>query len=261
MHKKRISFAGAGRVGGAVCKALFKAGYPIDLIVSESEKNCISLADYCNASWSNDLVFPGSTDVIIVAVPDQKLQNVLETIKCRPETLVVHTAGSFGLEVFPHEREKSGIFYPLQTFTTGREVNFRNIPLLIESSDSKSSETLEELAKSICDKVYYTDAEHRKMLHLAAVFVSNFTNHLLTLGKEVSLKAGYQFEILEPLILETISKALAIGPENSQTGPAIRNDRNTMEKQIDLLSFSPELQGIYNALTSSIIKYYKDKRQ
>jgi len=252
MHKKRISFAGAGRVGGAICMELYRAGYPIDLIVSESEESSMHLAEKCKASWSTKLVFPDSTDVVIVAVPDHKIKSVLNKLKCKPETLLAHTAGSFGMEVFHEEREHSGIFYPLQTFTKGREVNFRQIPLLIEASDRKSSETLEELGKSICDKVCFSDAEKRRMLHLAAVFVSNFTNHLLTLGKEVSLKTGYDFDILEPLIVETISKALAIGPEKSQTGPAIRNDLNTMEKQFDLLSFSPELQVIYKELTNSI---------
>lgn len=259
MHQKRISFAGAGRVGGAICMELFKAGYQIDLIVSESEKSSILLAKACNASWSAEPDFPDSTDVIIVAVPDHKLLSVLNTLKCKPGTIVAHTAGSFGLEVFSEIIEHQGVFYPLQTFTKGRNVNFRKVPLLIEASDSITSATLDEIAKSICDKVYFTDADHRKMLHLAAVFVSNFTNHLLTLGKEVSQKAGYQFEILEPLIAETISKAIAIGPENSQTGPAIRNDRNTMEKQIDLLSFSPELQELYKVVTQSIIGYYKVK--
>jgi predicted short-subunit dehydrogenase-like oxidoreductase (DUF2520 family) len=260
MHKKRISFAGAGRVGGAICMELFKAGYPVDLIVSETEKSSSLLANKCGALWSKELVFPESTDVIIVAVPDHKIKSVLSTLKCRTETLVAHTAGSFGLEVFDEGRKNTGVFYPLQTFTVGRNINFREIPLMIEASDRNSSEALEELGKSICDRVFFTDAERRRVLHLAAVFVSNFTNHLLTLGKEVSLKTGYDFDILKPLITETISKALAIGPENSQTGPAIRNDRNTMEKQFDLLSFSPELQGIYRELTNSIIGYYKDKR-
>jgi len=259
MHTKRISFAGAGRVAGAICMELFRAGYHIDHIVSESEKSSKLLADKCKASWSIEPVFSDTTDVIIVAVPDHKLISVLNTLKCGPETLIAHTAGSFGLEVFPGGKNNYGVFYPLQTFTKGRDLNFREIPLLIEATDRKSSEILEELAKSISNKVCFTDADNRKILHLAAVFVSNFTNHLLTLGKEVSLRSGFEFEILEPLIVETISKALAIGPENSQTGPAIRNDRNTMEKQFDLLSFSPELQAIYKELTASIINYYKVK--
>ena len=84
------------------------------------------------------------------------------------------------------------------------------------------------------------------MLHLAAVFVNNFTNHMLVQGREIALKAGFSFEILSPLIQETIAKALELGPENSQTGPAVRNDKNTIEKHLELLSFSPELPRIYN---------------
>ncbi len=43
-------------------------------------------------------------------------------------------------------------------------------------------------------------------------------------------------------MLETVNKAIDIGPENSQTGPAVRNDSNTIEKHMKLLSFSPELK-------------------
>jgi predicted short-subunit dehydrogenase-like oxidoreductase (DUF2520 family) len=95
------------------------------------------------------------------------------------------------------------------------------------------------------------------MLHLAAVFVNNFTNHMLRTGKEIASMAGFSFEVLEPLVNETISKALDIGPENSQTGPAVRNDLNTIEKHLDLLSFSPEMQDMYREITRSIITYNK----
>ena len=94
------------------------------------------------------------------------------------------------------------------------------------------------------------------MLHLAAVFICNFTNHMLTAGMEVAEKAGVPFEILYPLLQETVSKALSIGPDKSQTGPAVRNDQNTIEKHLELLSFSPDLQNIYREITISIINYY-----
>jgi predicted short-subunit dehydrogenase-like oxidoreductase (DUF2520 family) len=116
---------------------------------------------------------------------------------------------------------------------------------------------MEALGNSIGCQVLLIDAEHRRMIHLAAVFVSNFTNHMLTVGKELASKAGVPFELLVPLINETISKSVAVGPERSQTGPAIRNDQNTIEKHLELLSFSPELQKIYGDLTRSIIKYHK----
>ena len=204
-----------------------------------------------------DLVFPDTTDVIFVAVPDHRLRSVLEKISCGAETLVAHTAGSIGIDVFPEFFKHKGIFYPLQTFSKERRVVFRDLPIFLESSDKQSDAILERITESIGGKAHFTDTEHRRMLHLAAVFVCNFTNHMLTAGKEIAIKAGFPFEVLYPLIIETYAKALDTGPENSQTGPAIRNDLNTIEKHLELLSFSPELKRIYNELTQSIIKHYK----
>jgi predicted short-subunit dehydrogenase-like oxidoreductase (DUF2520 family) len=263
MYQNNISFAGAGRVAEVLCKKLFHAGFTIDLIVSETETSCKSLSRLCKAAWSLDLLFPDSTNVIIVAVPDHKLKNVLEGISCHEDTLIVHTAGSFGLDIFPSHIKRKGIFYPLQTFSKNRKVDFRGLPFLLEASDKGSAEILKSLTEAIHGKVYIVNTQQRRMLHLAAVFVCNFTNHMLTTGKEVALKAGFPFEILAPLINETISKALDSGPENSQTGPAVRHDYNTIEKHLELLSFSPELQGIYKDMTKSIVDYYKtkDKRE
>ena len=256
MTRYNISFAGAGRVAGALCREMYFASCNIELIVSESPKNGRSLADLCSASWSSELVFPNSSDVIIVSVPDHRLKGVLDKLNCQPETLVAHTAGSIGFDVFPEQLKRKGIFYPLQTFSKGRKVNFQGLPFLLESSDEQSSAILENLAESIGGKVYYVDNERRRILHLAAVFACNFTNHMLTVGKEVASNAGFTFEVLEPLIMETVSKAMDLGPENSQTGPAVRHDQNTIEKHLELLSFSPELQRIYSEMTQSIINYH-----
>jgi predicted short-subunit dehydrogenase-like oxidoreductase (DUF2520 family) len=252
-----ISFAGAGRVAGALCREMYHAGHNIGLIVSVSEKSGGSLADSCEAEWSVDLRYPDLTDIIIVAVPDHMLAGVLQKIDCSSGTLVAHTAGSIGLDVFPEKIKRKGILYPLQTFSVERKVVFRDLPFFLESSDESSMVILENLSRSLGGKIYFADTEHRRLLHLAAIFVCNFTNHMLTAGKEVALRAGFPFEVLHPLIKETFSKALETGPENSQTGPAVRNDRNTIEKHLELLSFSPELYRIYSELTSSIIKYYK----
>ena len=252
-----ISFAGAGRVAGALCREMYHAGHNIGLIVSESEKSSGSLAYSCEAESSADLRYTDPTDIIIVAVPDHRLVEVLYKIDCPSETLVAHTAGSIGLDVFPAKIKRKGIFYPLQTFSAERKVVFRDLPFFLESSDKNSLVILENLSKSIGGKVFFADTEHRRLIHLAAIFVCNFTNHMLTAGKEVALKAGFPFEVLRPLIVETFSKALETGPENSQTGPAVRNDRNTIEKHLELLSFSPELYRIYSELTNSIINYYK----
>jgi predicted short-subunit dehydrogenase-like oxidoreductase (DUF2520 family) len=256
MMPHNISFAGAGRVASALSRRVYEKGFTIDLIVSLSEERGRKLAKECNTSWSADLSFPESTDIVIVAVPDHNLRAVLGNILCNPGTLIVHTAGSFGIDIFPDSIDHRGVFYPLQTFSAGRDVDFEGLPFLLESSDSQSSDILRDLASAIGGKSYFVNADQRMMVHLAAVFICNFTNHMLTLGKQISVKAGVLFEMFYPLLQETVSKAMDLGPEKSQTGPAVRNDRNTIEKHLELLSFSPELKEIYREITMSIINYH-----
>lgn len=257
MDRYNISFAGAGRVGGALCEELFRSGFRIDLIVSPTENKGQPLAAACLAKWSPELIFPASTEILIIAVPDKNIVEVLSEIRCSTDTLVVHTSGATGIDVFPGSFQHKGVFYPLQTFSNDRKVNFENLPFLIESSDDSSSAILENLALCMGGKVYHVDSERRRMLHLAAVFACNFTNFMFTTGKGIAEKSGFDFDILIPLINETVSKALADGPENSQTGPAMRNDMNTIENHLDLLSFAPELKTIYREISRSITEYYK----
>jgi len=256
VNQLTISFSGAGRLAGIMCCEMHNARFKIDLIVSESEERGRALASFCNASWSDKLTFPDSTNVIIVAVPDSRLRGVLNKIVCRDETIIAHTAGSLGLDVFPDNIIRKGVFYPLQTFSHDRKIGFIDLPVFIEASDNYSSELLGDIADSLGAKKYFTDSEHRRMLHLAAVFVCNFANHMLTQGKELALRSGFSFEELKPLIHETFLKALEAGPENSQTGPAVRNDINTIEKHLELLSFDPGLQKIYMEISRSIYNYH-----
>lgn len=257
MTPHNISFAGAGRVASSLCRKMYEAGFVIDLIVSLSEENGRRLAADCEALWSAVPEYPPSSEIIIVAVPDHNLENVLAGIKCSPGSLVVHTAGSMGMDIFPGRIGRKGVFYPLQTFSKEKEVDFKGLPFLLESSDNKSSAVLEDLASAIGGRPYFLNTDQRIMVHLAAVFICNFTNHLLTGGKQIADKAGVPFEIFYPLLKETVLKAIDIGPEESQTGPAVRNDRNTIEKHLELLSFSPELKEIYSQMTKSIISFHK----
>jgi predicted short-subunit dehydrogenase-like oxidoreductase (DUF2520 family) len=148
----------------------------------------------------------------------------------------------------------------LQTFSDNRKIEFSDLPFFLEASDSYSAGTLKNLAESIGGKIHFVDTEHRRLLHVAGVFVCNFVNHMMTSGKQLTLRAGFQFEVLQPLIKETILKAMETGPENSQTGPAFRSDNGTIKRHIDLLSFSPELQAVYREITRSIIRFYKNRK-
>jgi len=253
----RISFIGAGKVSGALCRQMHLSGLSIQKIVSRTGEPGRSLARSCNAAWSSVYDFSDSEDIVIVAVPDDKLPEVLAKIKCPGSTVVAHTAGSLGLDIFPASLRHTGVFYPLQTFSENRNISFSDLPFFLEASDDYSSVILKDLAGSIGSKFHFTDTEHRRLLHVAAVFACNFTNHMLTSGKQIAQKAGFPFEVLRPLINETVLKAIEEGPDHSQTGPAFRSDTGTIKRHIDLLSFSPELQGIYKEVTKSIMKFYK----
>lgn len=260
MTHYNVSFAGAGRVAGALCKAMHSSGMTVRQIVSETPSRGRVLAARYDASWSSEPVFADPVDIIVVAVPDHRLAGVLSTMECPATAIVAHTAGSYGFEVFPERMRNRGIFYPLQTFSENRRINFKDLPFFIEAEDERTSSILKTAAEMLGGKVFLADAVQRRMLHLAAVFTCNFVNHMLTAGKEITVKSGLPFEVMEPLIRETVSKALKNGPELSQTGPALRNDMNTIEKHLELLSFSPDLRKIYSEVTRSIIEYYKQNR-
>ncbi|HBC77842.1 MAG TPA: DUF2520 domain-containing protein [Bacteroidales bacterium] len=253
----RISFIGAGKVSGALCRQMHQSGFRIQKIISRTRESGRALARSCDAIWSSAYEFSDSEDVIIVAVPDDKLPEILSQIKSPGSTVIAHTAGSLGLDIFPASLRHTGVFYPLQTFSENRNISFDELPLFLEASDDYSSAILKAIAESIGCKVFFTDTGHRRLLHIAAVFACNFTNQMLTAGKQIAMEAGFNFEVLRPLIDETIIKALEEGPDHSQTGPAIRSDIGTIKRHIDLLSFSPELQGIYKEVTKSIMKFYK----
>lgn len=260
MNLSHVSFVGAGKVGSAICRELFNAGYVIDMIISATPAKGMAIADAYHSNWSAEPVIPFTTKIVFVAVPDSRLEKVLHSIKCAPDTLVAHTAGSYGTDIFPETIKKRAVFYPLQTFSENRYVSFTDLPVLLEAEDADSFERLRKVAASLGSKVYPSDAGNRRMLHLAAVFANNFTNHMLTEGKEIAARAGYSFDILIPLLNETVVKAITSGPENSQSGPAFRNDRNTLDKHLELLSYSPVLQSVYRAVTKSIINYYKSHK-
>jgi predicted short-subunit dehydrogenase-like oxidoreductase (DUF2520 family) len=224
--------------------------------VSRSELSGKALAYKCGAVWSDVLEFSENTDIIFVAVSDSNIAEVLEKLKCGKNTIVAHTAASFGLDVFPEKIKRKAVYYPLQTFSYDRKIDFNGLPVFIEASDEAISTVMTEVAKSVGSKLFFADAQSRKMLHLAAVFVCNFTNHLLVRGKEIAIKSGFSFEELKPLITETISKAFDNSPENSQTGPAERNDKITIAKHLEMLSFDNNLEKIYNDISTSIIHYH-----
>ena len=257
MKPSRIALFGAGNVAISLAKALTLAGYRIIQVYSRTPESAEWLANRLNAKAITDpFDFDHSTDVIIFAINDSALAEVIDHIPFSGQ-LALHTSGSIPIEVFKGKAEHYGVLYPLQTFSKTRSVKFHEIPLFIEASSSRDLANLKMLAESLAANVYVADSMQRRQLHLSAVFANNFVNHFYSLAGELIKKSGFSFEVLKPIILETAQKAIeSNNPATVQTGPAVRLNKEIIEKHIEMLALKPELQNLYTFATNSIAKLH-----
>ena len=194
-------------------------------------------------------------DIYILAVSDNAISQLSSTLNLKNK-LVVHTSGSMAMDELKSISNK-GVFYLLQTFSKERKIDFSAVPICIEAETEKDLMLLETLATSISKNCYHINSNQRKSLHVAAVFVNNFVNHLYHIGNEICEENNVPFEIFLPLILETANKITKLTPYKAQTGPAIRNDTKTIEKHKAMLTKNQ--QDIYTLLTKSIYNTYGEK--
>ncbi len=199
---------------------------------------------------TNNLDDLRDTDIYILCIKDIAIKEVSAKI-AHKEGLIVHTSGALAMEVLQNNLRK-GVFYPLQTFSKEKNLSFDNIPICIEAARPKDLEILHSLATLLSKKVYNINSLQRKKIHLAAVFVNNFVNHLYSIGKDICDTNNIPFEILQPLIEETAKKMNTLAPFEAQTGPARRKDYKTIE--IHKSECSEEIETIYTVLTDAIIK-------
>lgn len=200
---------------------------------------------------TNSLNSISEADIYIIAVSDDAIADISSKLPFT-DRFVVHTSGSVALEQLD-TKNRRGVFYPLQTFSKNKEVDFSKIPLCLESEQSNDYKILEETAKAISSLLYTIDSRQRQSLHVAAVFVNNFTNHMYTIGNQICGENAIPFDILRPLIQETAAKIELLTPLEAQTGPAKRKDEKTIEKHLNFLKDDNQ-KAIYTLLTQSIQK-------
>lgn len=191
------------------------------------------------------------SDLTIIAVSDDAIMEVSEGLNC--EESVVHTAGSVGLEVFRGlEFQHIGFFYPLQTFSLTKQVDWQSIPIFINGSSNEFIEFLTSLAQKITSSVHQIDEDQKVALHLSAVFANNFSNFMFTIAQDILVQNKLSTELIVPLIEETISKLQVMPAVEAQTGPALRQDQSTISKHLARLATHPDWQRLYAYLTQSI---------
>lgn len=255
----KLTCIGAGNVAWRLLIAMDKAGHKIEQVISKSEESAKALASKFGAFYGTDLSkIYDLGDLVLIAVPDDQIKAVIEALP-PISAVLAHTCGSRGIEVLESKALHIGVFYPLQTLNKDIPVDIREVPLLLESSDIQSKITLDNLARSISDKVQNVTSEERAKYQLAAVVANNFANHLFSLSADFLEKENLDFNMLIPLIEETGNKLKSALPSDAQTGPAQRGDLDTLSKHRGMLEDSPELLKWYNAFSSSILKkHHKD---
>ncbi|MGN6179433.1 MAG: Rossmann-like and DUF2520 domain-containing protein [Mucilaginibacter sp.] len=250
----RITLIGSGNVATHIGAAFKNAGHRIVQVYSRNEQNAALLAYHIGAEAINDLnnINP-ETDIFLISVSDDAIAAIAEQL-APYEKQMVHTSGATDLYTLLAFTDHAGVFYPLQTFSKTKEVDFRSVPLCIEGANETIAKFLTELAQSISNNVYAISSAQRKTLHLAAVFACNFPNYLYHVAQQLLAKQNIQFSLLRPLILETAEKVQQQFPADVQTGPAIRRDVKTIDAHLQQLKGEPELEQLYRLLSQGIIK-------
>ncbi len=249
-----IVFIGAGNLATNLAKAFYRKGFRIAQVYSRTEASAKALAQLVEADYTTDLsALKHHARMYVVALKDSALSQLLPIMTSgREQALWVHTAGSVPMEVWNGLVERYGVFYPLQTFSKQREVDFKEIPIFVEGCAPEVTAFLKEVAATLSKKVYEADSSQRERLHLAAVFACNFTNHMYALAARLLEHNHLPFNVLLPLIDETARKVHELSPCEAQTGPALRYDENVINHHLQLLADEPRLQEVYRLLSRSI---------
>ena len=251
-----IVLIGSGNVSTHLGKAFQKTGNNIIQVYSKTSQAAKFLAAKLKSTYTTNLKeLNPNADLYILSVKDDAIDSVLSQITIN-KGIIMHTSGSVDMAVFKNKFKRFGVFYPLQTFSKTKKVNFKNIPICLEANNSNVYEQLYDLATQISTKIYAIDSNQRKKLHLAAVFACNFSNYMYTISDSILSQNDIDTELLRPLIIETANKIKNNSPREMQTGPAKRHDLKVIENHLKLLESSPDYYSIYQILSKSILREY-----
>jgi predicted short-subunit dehydrogenase-like oxidoreductase (DUF2520 family) len=251
-----VVMIGAGNVAVHLSKHFAGCGFKILQVFSRTESSAAELALLTNSAWTTSAgkILPDA-DLYFIALKDSVVDEFLRKSDLK-DKLLVHCSGSLSLDCLTKYSSDAGVFYPLQSFSKAREVDFSNIPVFIESSSERVLQLLKDMAGRLTSRVYLADSHQRLVLHISAVFACNFVNHFYTIAAHLLEDNQLSFDYLRPLMQETLDKTLTLSPFQAQTGPALRFDTNILEKHMAALSEDPAVQKIYALISEHIYKLH-----
>ena len=250
----KVSIVGFGNVGYHLSKSFLESGVEIHSIFNRSDIALPDLLESHNIPFLHELKqLPDSSDLVLLCISDDHIKEVShqlpDTIK--RSAIIAHTSGIYGPDILADEIQQKAAFYPLNSFSKEASVDWSRTPIFISVSGTKA-EPLEKLARKISKQIYRVNAEQKAVLHMAAVFVNNFPNALFSMASQMLEDHELELKPLIPLMETTIEKIKMMSPEAAQTGPALRNDRRTLKKHIELLKAYPFEKQLYQLISHYI---------
>jgi predicted short-subunit dehydrogenase-like oxidoreductase (DUF2520 family) len=258
----QVGIAGCGKVGTSLALALTQAGVAVSAVYSRTLNRAEQLATLVNASIyqpENAEISLPNVDVWIVAVNDDNISEVVQLLNVGfPESLIAHTSGGCDTTQLQPLHPRVGVFYPLQTFSEFRLLDWSEIPVFVSSMHHSDTAILHALAATITMKAVEIKEEDRAIIHLAAVFINNFVNAMSAIALDILKQKQLDFYLLMPLLDETVEKIRLSDPLNAQTGPAMRGDLQTIDRHLGLLNqFPHEYKEVYQTVSDLITKYLR----
>jgi predicted short-subunit dehydrogenase-like oxidoreductase (DUF2520 family) len=253
---KSAVIVGSGNVAWVLGTALKHSGLEIKAICGRNKKSSQSLASELDTEYFDLKRTLPEADLVLITVSDDAIQEVSKELSRNFDVstqLIAHTSGSKSSTLLQPFRNKAS-FYPLQTMTKGNIVDFSTVHFCIYATEHKYKLGLLNLGKKLSEHVHILDDKQRAVLHLSAVLVNNFANLFFAEAYKLSQLNQIDFELLRPLILKTARKAIESDPNTIQTGPAIRNDLETIDFHLDLLKEDKDLQVLYDLVSKRIKK-------
>ena len=254
-----VSFIGSGNLAWHLAPALDNAGHVVREVYSPNPRHAEALTERLyQADVKTSLDFSTSKSrLFVIATSDDAIEEVAMNMVLPDDALLIHCSGGQPLSILQYAAAAhTGVLYPLQTFSKAKRVDFKTIPFFVECSTEESEKQLLAVARSLSQHVRKTTSEERKALHVAAVFASNFPNHMLAIAKSILQANRLEFDLVKPLIQETMTKALQVGPELSQTGPAFRGDLKVLDSHMEFLREDEQIAEIYRTISQHIMETY-----
>jgi len=252
-----VNLIGSGNLATHIGITLNNNGLKINYVWSRNLENAKILAEKIKTTYTDNFTeIYNNKAIYLICVPDSEIKSIAKKINSE-NSILIHTSASTNISVLEKFSTNCGVFYPLQTFSKNSKlVNFKNLPVFIEYSNNNVKNILKYLCDIINAKLIIANSEKRLLIHIAAIFANNFTNHMISISNEIAGSNKIDFELFKPLIIETLDKITKINSIDIQTGPSVRNDKNTIKKHLKALKKYKDFAKIYSFVSKNIQKMH-----